>query len=240
MIKRESYSPHPRTVAPLTKTKEKRRYGLAEEKILSPFISILFSFPVPHLHPPFPYHLKLYFISLAPFAAHRNHNRDVFELNSIWFACALWLYKYTLYVVYRSVLRCNGKKFLPSKIAILWLVHQAGQNWLSPSVLSRSVVLFVQFSFSAFKSINSWLQVTVGSYFSDDFTVQWVSNRYSSSVVLHEVMGVLWLYSLCKGMWACVSNNDIWNKYVLCFCWIFHPSARCLTFIWETLKTGKE
>lgn len=41
-------------VVPLLKTKEKPRYGLAEEKILSPFISILFSFPVPYPHPPFP------------------------------------------------------------------------------------------------------------------------------------------------------------------------------------------
>ena len=155
-------------VVPLLKTKEKPR---SEEKILSPFISILFSFPVPYPIPRSPYHLKLYFISVAPFAAHRNHNRVVFELNSIWFACALWLYEYTLYVVYGSVLRCNGEKFLPFKIAILWLVYQAGQNWLSPSVLSRSVVLFVQFSFSAFKSIDGWLQVTVGSYFSDKFIV---------------------------------------------------------------------
>lgn len=54
VIKRESYSPPPWRVAPLRKTKEKPRYGLAERKILSPFISMLFSFPVPHPHPPFP------------------------------------------------------------------------------------------------------------------------------------------------------------------------------------------
>lgn len=41
-------------MAPLRKTKEKPRYGLGEGKILSPFISMLFSFPVPHPHPPFP------------------------------------------------------------------------------------------------------------------------------------------------------------------------------------------
>lgn len=174
VIKRESYSPPPWRVAPLRKTKEKPRYGLAEGKILSPFISILFSFPVPYPHPPFPLPPEtLLYFCCALRSTQESQQGCVWtiQLNSIWFACALWLYEYTLYVVYGSVLRCNGEKFLPFKIAILWLVYQAGQNWLSPSVLSRSVVLFVQFSFSAFKSNDGWLQVTVGSYFSDKFIV---------------------------------------------------------------------
>lgn len=46
--------------------------------LLSYLSYLVFRYPTPI--PRSPYHLKLYFISVAPFAAHRNHNRVVFEL----------------------------------------------------------------------------------------------------------------------------------------------------------------
>ena len=138
MIKRESCSPRPWRVAPLTKTKEKRRYGLAEEKILSPFISILFSFPVPHLHPPFPLppETLLYF-----FCARSQHTGITAELclNFIQFGSRARCDCTNIHCTWSTVASCSVKEKILTFQNRYLVVSSPGRPKLIVSVCSRSL-----------------------------------------------------------------------------------------------------